>query len=615
MLMAAEAFLASGGEPTDDAIREAIAGNLCRCTGYTKIIDAIRLAAERADGSWRGGPGPGGRTRPRRRAGLMPVEPPVVSPRTLARPTSCWRTRPHRALAGGTDLLVQLTGEIGPMPERVLDLWRLDELRGIAVRGDALELGALTTYTEIRRSRAVSEHAPALVEAAATIGAAQIQNRGTIGGNVMNASPAGDTLPVLLALDAVLVLRQRGGERDGGRGRLLAGVSPDRGATRTSCWCGSGSPLVADREQRFRKVGTRRAQAISKVVVAVCLARARDGTWRDVRIALGSVAATPIRVAGGGGRARGPAARRGVDRGRRRGPRCRDPPDRRRAVHGRVPPRGRPPGRPAAAAGRDRGRRRGIQGGRCRMTELGPNRYGKQSIRLVRVVRGPVHRVRDLTVDVALEGAFEAAFVAGDNSPVVATDTMKNTVYAFATEHLNGAIEAFGSRLASHFLEAEAVEGATITIREHAWEPLETAAGPAPDAFRRTGGMTRTAVVAAGPGGVTVDSGIEDLVVMKTARSAFSGFPRDEYTTLPEVRRADHGHARHRVLAQHRRGGGLGRASRGARPHAPGVVRRPRQRVCPALDLGHRQRDARSGARDQRGDACACRTSTTGSST
>jgi urate oxidase len=169
------------------------------------------------------------------------------------------------------------------------------------------------------------------------------------------------------------------------------------------------------------------------------------------------------------------------------------------------------------------------------MIELGPNRYGKRSIRLVRVVREPVHQVRDCTVDVSLEGAFEAAFTAGDNASVVATDTMKNTVYALATEHL-GAIEAFGAQLARHFLEAASVARATITIREHAWEPLEMPAGRAPDAFRRSGAATRTAVVSAGEGGVTVDGGIEDLVVMKTARSAFSGFPRDRYTTLPEVR-------------------------------------------------------------------------------
>ena len=112
------------------------------------------------------------------------------------------------------------------------------------------------------------------------------------------------------------------------------------------------------------------------------------------------------------------------------------------------------------------------------MTELGANRYGKQSIRLVRVVRGPEHRVRDLTVDIALEGGFEAAFVEGDNALVVATDTMKNTVYAFATEHLDGAIEPFARGLATHFVEAEAVERATVSIREHAWEPLPTKRRP-----------------------------------------------------------------------------------------------------------------------------------------
>ena len=109
--------------------------------------------------------------------------------------------------------MVQVTGEIGEPPERVLDIWGLDELRGIAVETDALVLGALTTYTEIRQSPLVAEFLPALVEAAGTIGAAQIQNRGTIGGNVINASPAGDTLPVLLACGAEMVLGSAAGER------------------------------------------------------------------------------------------------------------------------------------------------------------------------------------------------------------------------------------------------------------------------------------------------------------------------------------------------------------------------------------------------------------------
>jgi CO/xanthine dehydrogenase FAD-binding subunit len=224
----------------------------------------------------------------------VPVEPPVASPRSLEEAYGLLASAPHKPLAGGTDLLVQLTGELGPAPERVLDLWRLDELRGIRVEGGALEIGALTTHAQIRRSEACTAHAPALVAAAATIGAAQIQNRGTIGGNVMNASPAGDTLPVLLALDAVLVA---GGPR-GERSIPAAGFWP---AYRTTALAPDELllrvriPIVDGRRQAFRKVGTRRAQAISKVVLAA--AWRRDPAWRDVRIAFGSVAATPIRAA------------------------------------------------------------------------------------------------------------------------------------------------------------------------------------------------------------------------------------------------------------------------------------------------------------------------------
>ena len=223
----------------------------------------------------------------------MPVEPPVVSPRTLAEAYAILAGAPHRPVAGGTDLLVQLTGEIGPAPERVIDLWRVEELRGIRVRDGALELGALTTYTQIRGSDACSTHAPALVAAAATIGAAQIQNRGTIGGNVMNASPAGDTLPVLLALDASLVVGGPAGER------TIPAAEFWPAYRKTALKDGElllrvRIPIVEGRFQAFRKVGTRRAQAISKVVLAA--AWRRDPAWHDVRIAFGSVAATPIRA-------------------------------------------------------------------------------------------------------------------------------------------------------------------------------------------------------------------------------------------------------------------------------------------------------------------------------
>jgi CO/xanthine dehydrogenase FAD-binding subunit len=224
----------------------------------------------------------------------MPAEPPSVSPSSLEEAYARLAEAPHRPIAGGTDLMVQITAEVGEPPERVLDLWRLDELRGISIRGDAVELGALTTYSEIRRSAICREHLPALVDAASTIGATQIQNRGTIGGNVMNASPAGDTLPVLLALDAVLVVGGAGGERDIPAAAFWpayrrTAAHPDELLLRARI------PLGTGRDQRFRKVGTRRAQAISKVVVAASWRG--NGVWDDVRIALGSVAATPVRVA------------------------------------------------------------------------------------------------------------------------------------------------------------------------------------------------------------------------------------------------------------------------------------------------------------------------------
>jgi CO/xanthine dehydrogenase FAD-binding subunit len=227
-----------------------------------------------------------------------PPEPPSASPDRLPAALELLADSagpPWRPIAGGTDLMVQLTGEIGEPPERLLDVWALDELRGIAADDDAVVIGALTTYTELRRSSVVADFVPALAEAAATIGAAQIQNRGTVGGNVVNASPAGDTLPVLLALDAELVL----GSVDGERSVAAASFWPAyrRTARRDDeLLLRIRIPIVEGREVRYRKVGTRRAQAISKVVMALAWRPSSDGTWRDVRLALGSVAATPIRA-------------------------------------------------------------------------------------------------------------------------------------------------------------------------------------------------------------------------------------------------------------------------------------------------------------------------------
>ena len=224
----------------------------------------------------------------------MPPEPHLEVPRTLDEAFAILAAAPHRPIAGGTDVMVQITGEIGPVPERMIDLWRLDELRGVVFEAGALTLGALTTYTEIRRTALCREHVPALVEAAATIGAAQIQNRGTLGGNIANASPAGDTLPVLLATDAEIVVGGARGERtipvtEFWTAYRKTAMAPDELVLRVRI------PLPAGREVRFRKIGTRRAQAISKVVIALAWREGERG-WSDVRLALGSVADRPIRA-------------------------------------------------------------------------------------------------------------------------------------------------------------------------------------------------------------------------------------------------------------------------------------------------------------------------------
>lgn len=224
----------------------------------------------------------------------MAVEPPVVSPATLSEALALRAEGGWKPIAGGTDLMVQLETDVAEPPERVLDLGRLDELRGVEYDGYEVSIGALTTYTELRHSPVISARLHALSEASGTVGAAQIQNRGTIGGNICNASPAGDTLPVLLAVDSVFE---------------CASVEGIREVPAREFWTGYRQTALRDdellvrvrfavdrsRHTRFRKVGTRAAQAISKVVLALSY-RDDEGVWRDVRVALGSVAPTTIRA-------------------------------------------------------------------------------------------------------------------------------------------------------------------------------------------------------------------------------------------------------------------------------------------------------------------------------
>ncbi|HEY3221531.1 MAG TPA: xanthine dehydrogenase family protein subunit M [Gemmatimonadales bacterium] len=208
---------------------------------------------------------------------------------TYLRPTSLkdavqlYRKTPGcRPLAGGTDLMVMLhAGTLRPEPRAILDLWSIPELKGVRRTQGLLEIGAAESYTGIIRAREAQEHVPALVAAARTIGAAQIQNRGTLGGNLANASPAGDTLPVLLAYDAVVVTDRRSIPIDQFfTGYRRTALQPDELIVAVR--------IPLGRRVLFRKVGTRAAQAISKVVVAVSRSPAR--------VAIGSVAEVTIRA-------------------------------------------------------------------------------------------------------------------------------------------------------------------------------------------------------------------------------------------------------------------------------------------------------------------------------
>jgi urate oxidase len=162
---------------------------------------------------------------------------------------------------------------------------------------------------------------------------------------------------------------------------------------------------------------------------------------------------------------------------------------------------------------------------------LGPNRYGKAETRLVRVFRdGREHALVDLNVGVALSGDLAATHLTGDNAGVLPTDTMKNTVYAFAKEHGVGEPEEFGLRLGRHFVDTQAqVHAARVTIESYGWDRL------GPHSFRRQGGHTRLATVTVTAGQQQVVSGVTGLVLLNTTDSEFHGFPRDRYTTLAET--------------------------------------------------------------------------------
>jgi len=222
----------------------------------------------------------------------------LLRPRTLdealERMTGTPRPTP---LGGGTDLFVYLNAGT-QAGERYLDLTRIASLAKVRVARGAITIGGGVTFRAIRDHAEIRRRFPALVAAASEVGAWQIQNRATIAGNIANASPAGDSLPVLLAHDAVVRVASVRGERDIAFAELYRGyrdlaIEPDELVTAVTL------PTPPARHRAFfRKVGTRRAQSISKVVFAGLIATDRSGVVSHVRLAYGSMAPVPARALG-----------------------------------------------------------------------------------------------------------------------------------------------------------------------------------------------------------------------------------------------------------------------------------------------------------------------------
>jgi CO/xanthine dehydrogenase FAD-binding subunit len=211
----------------------------------------------------------------------------LLEPRSLADALKMLRDEgPLTPMAGCTDLYVSLN--FGTLRDTgFLNLWKLDALRKIGIRGRRLSIGALATYTDLIRSPVVSRRLPMLVAASREVGGAQIQNRGTLGGNVANGSPAGDTLPVLAAAEATIDLQSAAATRLVPFADFYTGYRKTVARSDELIVAFEIEPIRG--RQWFRKVGTRAAQAISKVVMAGV-----DGD--DPRLALGSVAPTVIRL-------------------------------------------------------------------------------------------------------------------------------------------------------------------------------------------------------------------------------------------------------------------------------------------------------------------------------
>jgi CO/xanthine dehydrogenase FAD-binding subunit len=217
-------------------------------------------------------------------------------PKTLAEALKLQASETTRGklLAGGTDLMVQWASGV-PTPERATSVWGLPELCEIEILGDVIQIGAGVSHAFLGDATPIHRHLPALVAAAATVGAAQIQARGTLGGNAANASPAGDTAPALLVTGGSVLLASLAGVREVPLDQFWTAYR-QIDARPDEIILAFRLPKRGKAVERFRKIGTRRAQAISKVMAASRIL-VKAGRIESAAIALGSIAPTPVRLA------------------------------------------------------------------------------------------------------------------------------------------------------------------------------------------------------------------------------------------------------------------------------------------------------------------------------
>jgi xanthine dehydrogenase iron-sulfur cluster and FAD-binding subunit A len=286
-VVAAHALLAETGAPDVAAIQRGLSGNLCRCTGYAKIVAAVAGAAQAIE--------------PAQAAEKTAQTRPGIAQTTFARPDTLGAAldllgrpdRQWRVVAGGTDVFVQHEHRLDAL--NLLDIGGLGELRGIRETSEDIRIGALTRYSEIIGSPLAQEWAAPLIMAAREVGGVQIQNMGTVAGNLANASPAADSLPPLYVLDAVVTLRSSRGQRsipvqDVVLGPGRTSIAPDELIVEISI------PKRRHAGQEiafFEKTGPRKAMTIAKASVAF-RGWLDAGRLAHVEVALGAVAPTVV---------------------------------------------------------------------------------------------------------------------------------------------------------------------------------------------------------------------------------------------------------------------------------------------------------------------------------